>query len=245
MLQAILTARGLVVTLGVMIGIAVLLLPVIIVVTSRDSVETTVESVKNISESEGTVFLLIREAFGNRTFRLLFAGFTTCGFHMVIIESHLFSQFVLFGIDETNASWAFSVYGIATIIGALLSGFLSTRLRKGRLLSFYYGFRAVWVLAYVWLMPKNMVTAVLFSIGLGMTGDATVSPTSGLVSENFSVSKVATLIGILFFTHQIGAFFSAWLGGVIRQAMGGYTVIWMVDVALCVFACNMSLRIRE
>ena len=244
LLQAILTARGLVVTLGVMIGIAFLLLPVIIVVTSRDSVETTVESVENRSESEETVFSLIGEAFGNRTFRLLFAGFTTCGFHMVIIESHLFSQFVLFGIDETSASWAFSVYGIATIIGALLSGFLSTRLRKGRLLSFYYGFRAVWVLAYVWLMPKNMVTAVLFSIGLGMTGDATVSPTSGLVSENFSVSKVATLIGILFFTHQIGAFFSAWLGGVIRQAMGGYTAIWMIDVALCVFACIMSLRIN-
>jgi MFS family permease len=244
MLQAILTARGLVVTLGVMIGIAFLLLPVIIVVTSRDSVETTVESVENRSESEETVFSLIGEAFGNRTFRLLFAGFTTCGFHMVIIESHLFSQFVLFGIDETSASWAFSVYGIATIIGALLSGFLSTRLRKGRLLSFYYGFRAVWVLAYVWLMPKNMVTAVLFSIGLGMTGDATVSPTSGLVSENFSVSKVATLIGILFFTHQIGAFFSAWLGGVLRQALGGYTAIWMIDVVLCVFACIMSLRIN-
>jgi MFS family permease len=241
MLQAILTASGLVVTLGVMIGIAVLLLPVIIVVTSRDSVE----SVENRSGCEETVFSLIGEAFGNRTFRLLFAGFTTCGFHMVIIESHLFSQFVLFGIDETSASWAFSVYGIATIIGALLSGFLSTRLRKGRLLSFYYGFRAVWVLAYVWLMPKNMVTAVLFSIGLGMTGDATVSPTSGLVSENFSISKVATLIGILFFTHQIGAFFSAWLGGVIRQAMGGYTAIWMVDVVLCVFAAVMSLRIKD
>jgi MFS family permease len=245
LLQAILTAGGLIVTLGVMIGIAVLLIPVLIFVTSRDSVETTVESVENRSKSEGTVFSLLREAFGNRTFRLLFAGFTTCGFHMVIIESHLFSQFVLFGIDETSASWAFSVYGIATISGALLSGFLSTRLRKGRLLSFYYGFRAVWVLAYVWLMPKNMVTAVLFSIGLGMTGDATVSPTSGLVSENFSVSKVATLIGILFFTHQIGAFFSAWLGGVLRQALGGYTAVWMMDVALCVFACIMSLRIRE
>jgi predicted MFS family arabinose efflux permease len=244
MLQAILTAGGLVVTLGVMVVIAVLLLPVIIVVTSRDSVEPLSESTERRSESEGTVFSLIREAFGNRTFRLLFAGFTTCGFHMVIIESHLFSQFVLFGIDETSASWAFSVYGIATIIGALLSGFLSTRLHKGRLLGFYYGFRAVWVLVYVWLMPKNMVTAVLFSIGLGMTGDATVSPTSGLVSENFSVSKVATLIGILFFTHQIGAFFSAWLGGVLRQALGGYTAVWMIDAALCIFACIVSLRIN-
>jgi predicted MFS family arabinose efflux permease len=162
---------------------------------------------------------------------------------MVIIESHLFSQFVLYGIDETKASWAFSVYGISTIVGALLSGFLSTRLKKGRLLGFYYGFRAAWVLVYIWLLPKNVFTAVLFATGLGMTGDATVSPTSGLVSENFSVRKVATLIGILFFTHQIGAFFSAWLGGVLRELLGGYTAIWMIDVVLCVFASVMSLRI--
>jgi MFS family permease len=255
LLQSILQVRGLNVTLSVMIGFAFLLIPVIIVVTSRDHTYEDTENARSSTEppadpaaespEKQSVAALFQEAVGNRTYRLLLAGFTTCGFHMVIIESHLFSQFVLFGMNETSASWAFSVYGIATIVGALLSGFLSTRLRKGRLLGFYYGFRAVWVLTYVWLMPKNMVTAVLFSIGLGMTGDATVSPTSGLVSENFSVSKVATLIGILFFTHQIGAFFSAWLGGLLRQVMGGYTAIWMIDVVLCLFACMMSLSIQE
>jgi MFS family permease len=238
-MQALLDAGGVTVTLGAMIGMAALLVPVIFVVTSRDKASDEI-----IQESADTGALsLLREAFANRTFRLLLAGFTTCGFHMVIIESHLFSQFVLLGMDETSASWAFSVYGIATIAGALLSGFLCVRFPKGKLLGFYYGFRAAWVLLYVWLMPKTMFTAVLFSVGLGMTGDATVSPTSGLVSENFSVSKVATLIGVLFFTHQIGAFFSAWLGGILRQALGSYTVLWMIDVALCLFACTMSLRI--
>lgn len=64
-----------------------------------------------------------------------------------------------------------------------------------------------------------MLTAVLFSIGLGMTGDATVSPTAGLVNENFLISKVAFVIGILFFAHQVGAFLSAMFGGVIRDAL--------------------------
>lgn len=251
LLQSLLQAKGLSVTLVVVIGIVVLLIPVIIVVTSRDHADMIVENVESRTESKvenpakQNAISLFREAFSNQTFRLLFAGFTTCGFHMVLIESHLFSQFVLSGIDETRASWAFSVYGIATIAGALLSGFLSVRLRKGRMLGFYYGFRAIWVIVYVWLLPKNMFTAVLFSIGLGMTGDATVSPTSGLVSENFSVHKVATLIGMLFFTHQIGAFFSAWLGGVLRELLGGYTAIWMIDVILCVFASIMSLRIQD
>lgn len=252
-LQSLLQAKGVVATLTAMTGIAAALIPVILVVTSRDHTDAAAEADyaenRTVSAEEipgqQDAFSLLKDAFHNRTFRLLFAGFSTCGFHMVIIESHLFSQFVLFGIDENRASWAFSVYGIATIAGALLSGFLCTRMRKGRLLSFYYGFRAIWVLAYIWFFPKTMLTAVLFSIGLGMSGDATVSPTSGLVSENFHVSRVATLIGILFFTHQIGAFFSAWLGGLLRELLGGYTAIWMMDVVLCAFAGIISFQIKD
>ncbi|MBK7920894.1 MAG: hypothetical protein IPJ92_01260 [Veillonella sp.] len=80
---------------------------------------------------------------------------------------------------------AFAVYGIATIAGALLSGLLSNYCDKGKLLGFYYGFRGIWVLLYLFVMPKTFVTAVLFSFGLGMTGDATVSPTSGLMQQIF------------------------------------------------------------
>lgn len=240
LLQNLIRTKGLNQTLFVLIMIVILLIPFALFVTSRDSGDSQSENSAPVS-----IASLFQEAIHNRTYRLLLAGFSTCGFHMVIIESHLFSQFVLFGIDEQNASWAYSIYGIATIFGALLSGFLSTRIHKGKLLGFYYGFRAVWVLICVFLLPKNMITAVIFSIGLGMSGDATVSPTSGLVSENFSVYKVATLTGVLFFGHQIGAFFSAWLGGLIRTATGSYTLLWILDAFICTFACVMSMMIHE
>ncbi len=68
---------------------------------------------------------MFREAFKNRNYWLLIGGFSTCGFHMVIIEAHLFSQYVSYGITREMAAWAFAVYGIATIAGALLSGLLS------------------------------------------------------------------------------------------------------------------------
>lgn len=239
-LQSFLSYNGLYFALNVLILMMVLLVPIVIVVTSKDNNSIDDIGNENIEINRS----LFREAFSNRTFCLLFAGFATCGFHMVIIESHLFSQFVLFGLNELDVSWAFSVYGIATIFGALLSGFLSVRINKGKLLGFYYGFRAIWVILYLWLFPKTMLTAVLFSIGLGMTGDATVSPTAGLVNENFLISNVAFVIGILFFAHQVGAFLSAMFGGVIRNAFGGYTLLWIFDILLCVFACVMSLKIK-
>lgn len=188
---------------------------------------------------------LFRRAFSDRVFLLLVAGFSTCGFHMVIIESHLFSQYLSYGIEAGQASWAFSLYGVATIFGALLSGWLSVKAPKGRLLVFYYGFRALWVLAFIFLMPKSLITAVIFSVGLGMTGDATVSPTAGLVNARFSLTEAATLIGVLFFCHQIGGFLSAWLGGVLLEATGSYVALWVLDAALCAGAAIASVRIRS
>ena len=263
LLQSLLQAGGTARALSVMIVPVLFLIPVAYFVTSRDpgkgGTDTSFTEPEKLASGEQSFKaelssepdrprkseLPFKNAFSNKTYRMLVAGFMTCGFHMIIIESHLFSQYVSYGIAKTAASWAFSVYGIATILGALLSGFLSSRFRKGRLLGFYYGFRAVWTLFYIFLLPKNVLTAVVFAIGLGMTGDATVSPTSGLVNENFSLKDVATLIGLLFLVHQIGAFFSAWFGGVLLKVTGSYTAIWMIDVVLCIFASSMSLRIRE
>ena len=244
-LQALVDAGGARFALESMVIPALVLIPVAIVVTSADPKPGRLSSDDAAKPADGSSKGLFRRAFRSRTFVMLVAGFTTCGFHMVTIESHLFSQYLSYGIETTSASWAFSLYGIATIAGALLSGWLSMKLRKGRLLAFYYGFRAVWVLAYIFLMPKTLATAILFSVGLGLTGDATVSPTAGLVNERFSLTDAATLVGLLFFFHQIGAFASAWLGGILLDATGGYVVLWTLDAVLCTVASIASFQIRH
>ena len=242
-LVAILSWGGLsaaMIALGVL---SVLLVPITLVVTSKDA---AVRDTEALGEAKGApVSSFFSNALKNRTFRLVLVGFCTCGFHMVIIESHLYSQFLAYGIAAASAGWAFSLYGISSIFGALLSGYLSTRLHKGHLLAFYYGFRAIWVLSYIFLMPKSLLTALLFSCGLGMTGGATVPPTSGLVNDHFPLSQSATLIGLLFAGHQVGAFFSAWLGGVIVSATGGYELLWVMDIALCTLASLACSRIRR
>lgn len=237
LLQFFIDRGGVVWALMFLIVPVILLIPASLIVTSRDPKQRDIQAGKEEKELSRAS---LGKVFHHRIFLLLLGGFSTCGFHMVIIESHLFSQFILYGMEAEAASWAFSVYGIATICGALLSGALCSTLNKGKILAFLYGFRAVWTALYLFLMPKTFLTAVIFAIGLGITGDATVSPTAGLVSENFTLRQVATLMGILFLAHQIGAFFSAWLGGVLLTVTGGYTAIWLIDIVLCLFACIVS-----
>ncbi|MCI6232748.1 MAG: MFS transporter [Selenomonas sp.] len=245
--SGLLAAGGLPLASLVLCAPMLVLIPVIFVMTAgRKKEEGNGEDGGAGAPHETATFReIFAEAFHDRTYRLLICGFSTCGFHMVLIEAHLFSQFVSYGIEETAAAWAFSVYGIATIAGALASGWLSVRMHKGRLLGFCYGFRAVLVALYLFFLPKTLVTAVIFAVGLGLTGDATVSPTSGLVNARFAMARVATLIGFLFLCHQIGAFLSAWLGGLCVTWTGGYTLVWCIDIATCSFAALASWRISS
>ena len=64
---------------------------------------------------------ILKNALSDRDYRLLVIGFATCGFNMSIIESHLFSQYLSYGIPGQIASLTLTVYGIAT--GAVLHRF--------------------------------------------------------------------------------------------------------------------------
>ena len=69
--------------------------------------------------------------------------------------------------------------------------------------------------------------------------------TSGIVAQVFGPRYVATLFGIVMMSHQVGAFFGAWLGGYIYDLTGGYTGSWLIAVALGLFAMIVHLPIRE
>jgi predicted MFS family arabinose efflux permease len=46
-------------------------------------------------------------------------------------------------------------------------------------------------------------------------------------------------------SHQVGGFLGAWLGGLLFEATGGYTVLWLIDAGLAVGAALLHLPIRE
>jgi MFS family permease len=180
----------------------------------------------------------------SRTFILLTIGFFACGFHMAIIETHLYSQFVSYGIPASSAALAFSAFGIATITGSVVSGFACTRVKMKNVLAFLYAFRVAIAAAFL-CFPKVPVTAFVFSVFFGLTGAATVIPTSGLVGRTFGSEKLGTLFGVVFFSHQIGGFFSAWLGGISVSLVDSRMFIWSVDIALCLIASAASFKILE
>ena len=163
---------------------------------------------------------------------------------MALITNHLPTQFTSYGFSSDSAAYAFSIYGVATIIGSILSGNLCGKLKMKNVLGSFYGLRPIIILIFL-LSPKTMATITIFTAFLGFTGASTVPPVSGLVSKTFGTINLATLFGFAFFIHQIGGFFGAWLGGICFNSTGSYNLIWTADIVLSAMAAIVSFMIKD
>jgi predicted MFS family arabinose efflux permease len=190
------------------------------------------------------VWNAVRDAMGDRSYLLLHAGFFTCGFHIAFLVTHLPGEVDLCGLSPAVASWSLGIIGLANIAGSLLAGASIARYRSKHTLAWMYASRAVLIAAYL-AAPKTPLTFYLFAIGLGLTWLATVPPTAAIVSKLFGIRYLATLFGLTLLSHQVGAFFGAYLGGLAFEHSGSYQWMWYADMALAAFAAAVNLPIRE
>ncbi len=186
----------------------------------------------------------LREALKDRSYLLLHAGFFTCGFHIAFLITHLPGEVQLCGQSAQVASWSLAIIGLANIVGSLMAGWGTQRVRSKYILFWMYASRTLLILVYL-AAPKTALTFYLFAAGLGLTWLATVPPTANIVGKLFGTRYLATLFGLTLLSHQIGAFFGAWLGGLAIVELGDYALMWYLDAGLAALAALVNLPIRE
>jgi predicted MFS family arabinose efflux permease len=186
----------------------------------------------------------MREALGHRGYVLLTLGFFVCGFQVVFIGVHLPAYLADHGFPARVAVTALALVGLFNIIGTYTTGWLGTRMPKRHILSFIYFARAVVIALFVFL-PLSAMSVYLFAATLGLLWLSTVPPTNGIVAHVFGVRYLAMLSGFTFFSHQIGSFLGAWLGGKLYDVTGSYDIVWYLAIALGVVAGVINLPIDE
>jgi predicted MFS family arabinose efflux permease len=198
--------------------------------------------------SAGEVDLGLKEtlarAFGHRSYLLLTAGFFVCGFQIAFITVHLPPYLMDVGANPQLAAWSIALIGLCNVIGSYGSGVLGGRHSKRWLLASIYLLRSV-VIALFLLLPVTTVGVLLFAAAMGILWLSTVPPTSGLVTVMFGTRYMATLFGVVFFSHQVGSFLGIWLGGLFVELYGSYDAVWWLSVALGLFAALIHLPIVE
>jgi len=186
----------------------------------------------------------MREALGHRGYMLLTVGFFVCGFQVVFVGVHLPAFLADRGFPPHVAVISLALIGLFNIVGTYTTGWLGGRMPKRWILSGIYFGRAV-VIALFILLPMSLATVYGFAILLGLLWLSTVPPTNGIVATIFGTRYLAMLAGFTFFSHQIGSFLGAWLGGLLYDRTGSYDIVWWISIALGIVAGLMNLPIDE
>jgi MFS family permease len=227
----------------------VLLVPVVVFMRDRPADRglrpygAMAEGVDDASDrAEGDRRTSLRDAARTRDFWLLASSFFVCGYTSNgLIGTHLMPHAVEHGFSEVTAAGALAVMGTMNIVGTLASGWLTDRYDNRRLLAMYYGFRALSIA----LLPFIVEVPLLFGFAViyGLDWIATVPPTANLTAKLFGRASVGTLYGWIFCSHMVGAAIAAFLGGLFRDVLGDYTLVFLSAAILGLIAVALSMSI--
>jgi MFS family permease len=186
----------------------------------------------------------LTEAFQNKSYLFLTAGFFVCGFHITLVGTHVPVYIADRGLEGWTAAAILSLIGLFNIFGSLTSGYLSTKISKKVILSAIYFLRGISICFFIFLPPSN-ISSFIFGATFGFLWLATVPATSGIVAQMFGTKYLGLLYGIVFLSHQIGSFLGAYLGGLFHDLYGSYDYAWYLAIALSIFAAIIHLPIKE
>ena len=186
----------------------------------------------------------LKEAFKTKSYLLLTAGFFVCGFHITLVGTHVPTYVIDRGLESWTAAAILSLIGLFNIFGSLLSGYLSTKMKKKVILSALYALRGISICLFIFL-PASNINAFIFGASFGFLWLSTVPATSGIVAHMFGTKYLGLLYGIVFLSHQIGSFFGSFLGGLFHDIYGSYDYAWYLAIVLSIFAAIIHVPIKE
>jgi MFS family permease len=197
-----------------------------------------------VAAHEMTAGQAIRTALRHRGFWMLSLGFFVCGFQVVFIATHLPAFLSDNGLPAGVGSTVLALIGLVNIAGTYYAGLWGGRLRKPMLLAWIYLARGVAIAAFA-LLPVTEWSAYAFGAAMGLFWLSTVPLTNGTIAALFGVKNMSMLGGVVFFSHQVGAFLGGWLGGVLYDRLGSYDWAWGLAIGLSVIAALLNMPIQE
>jgi sugar phosphate permease len=189
----------------------------------------------------------INEALRQRSFWLLFSTHIICGVTCGLVATHTVIMATDLGYSPIIGASFLSVQGGVSLLGVLVTGVMSDRLSRSRVLSLTHLVRSsgLWVLVVPLLLGINNLGLLYTAMALFGFGWFTTSPlVAGLAADLFGNLRMGTLLGIILSSHMIGMAIGAYAGGLTFQVTGSYKLIFVITASLELVACLFAFIIR-
>ena len=205
---------------------------------SADSGDTPVERRRGLFEVDNW-----RDSFRSPPMWQLSAAYTVCGVTTGIISIHFIPYAQDLGLSVTRAAAIFGYMMALNVAGGIGAGMLADRFGQKNVLGTVYFVRG---LAYMLLLviPGEM-SLWLFATLAGFSWIASVPVTTSLTANVYGLRSLATIAGISFLCHQVGAFASINFAGILYDVTGSYTLPFAIAGALLFPAALSAFTINE
>jgi len=165
------------------------------------------------------------EALRHRGFLQMTLAYFACGFQLVFIMTHLPQYLEICGVAPSVGAQALALIGLCNTIGTYIFGHLGAHYSQKRLLAMIYGLRTVFIAIFL-LVPVSATTTLIFAAAMGFVWLGVAPLITGVLSKVFGFAHFNMLYGTVFFSHQVGSFAGAWLGGLVFSFTGAYSLAW-------------------
>ena len=188
----------------------------------------------------------LREALAHRGYLYMTLAFFACGFQLVFITTHLPAYLQLCGVAPGVAASALALIGLFNSIGTYMFGLLGARYSQKHLLALIYLLRTLFIVIFL-LVPISAASTLVFAAAMGFLWLGVAPLVTGIIGRVFGLTHFNTLYGIVFFSHQVGSFLGAWMGGLVFDRTGNYNFGWgaLIVIGLTAFTLQWLMDDRQ
>ena len=197
--------------------------------------------------------------FSSRPIWHLSASYTVCGVTVGMISIH-FAPYAeeQVGLSGPMAGTIFGYMMGLNVVGAIGGGMLADRFSRKNVLGSVYFLRGLAYACLVggliavergFLLPgigsPGALSLWVFATLAGFSWIASVPVTTSLTADVYGLRALATIAGISFLCHQVGAFVSIIVAGILYDATGSYFLPFVIGGALLFPASLSAFTINE
>jgi len=186
----------------------------------------------------------VRRAFAHRGYVFMALAFFACGFQLTFITTHLPAYLDLCGVAPSVGATALALIGLFNAAGTYAFGGLASRFSARRLLALIYLLRTAFIAAFL-VLPVSPASTLVFAAAMGLLWLGVIPLVSALLGRMFGLAHFNTLNGVVFLSHQLGAFVGAWMGGALFDRFGNYDLAWVALIAIGAMAFVLQWAMDE
>jgi MFS family permease len=145
------------------------------------------------------------------------------------------------GFDASTSAMGIGLIGVVAIFSTLALGRLADIIPRRYILAAIYFLRGLGFFALM-IVGTHFELYAAAAIG-GLVWAGSIAMSSAILADIYGVRLVGFLYGWAYFSHQIGATISSWLGGWGYETYGTHWIAFGSTGILLILAALLSLRL--